>query len=233
MKIVATVRTLNEAQNIDRFCKSYSWADKILIADGGSKDGTKIHASKYKNVIIRDFQKTVEMKNGYRRNPHGEHLNFLIDWAADIGADWIIQDDCDCVPNAELINNARKILESTQMDFVFATRIYLWENIGYFPSMSKDNNGNWTPGLWAWRVSANFRFLENTPPQEHQRPAWMPEDSRVEKLLPPLALLHNPWQNEKMVERKLKYYRESGEVANMTHPLIANGKVDALLDWME
>ncbi|GAH78398.1 unnamed protein product, partial [marine sediment metagenome] len=40
MKIMATTRTRNEEKNIARFVMSYQWADKVLIADGGSTDDT-------------------------------------------------------------------------------------------------------------------------------------------------------------------------------------------------
>ena len=88
MKIVATCRTLNEEKNIERFCMSYTWVDKVLIADGGSTDRTKEIANLFYNVEVRDFSERVE-RNGVWRNPHGKHINFLIDWAKEEGA-WIV-----------------------------------------------------------------------------------------------------------------------------------------------
>src|SRR5690349_6931588 len=100
MKICVAVRVRDEERNIERFCANYAWADSILIADGGSQDKTKELALQYPNVKIRDFHEQVLMKHKMVRNPHGQHLNFLIDWAfAEDGADWIIMDDADCFPN--------------------------------------------------------------------------------------------------------------------------------------
>lgn len=40
MKIVVAVRCYNELNNIERFVRAYSFADKIIISDGGSTDGS-------------------------------------------------------------------------------------------------------------------------------------------------------------------------------------------------
>jgi glycosyltransferase involved in cell wall biosynthesis len=82
MKIVATVRTLNEESNIRKFCESYSqFADSILIADGGSTDNTVLLASEYSKVDVDYFMDVVECDGGFFRNPDGPHIQFLIDWA--------------------------------------------------------------------------------------------------------------------------------------------------------
>ena len=73
MKIVATTRTRNEADNIERFVMSYQWADKILIADGGSIDNT--------HKILKHFSQHLPLKVivdktrnfGYLRNLGTQH----------------------------------------------------------------------------------------------------------------------------------------------------------------
>ena len=86
MKIVAMVRTRNEENNIERFCRSYDWVDEILVADGGSTDSTVKLACSFSNVRVRSFLGRTLMDNNLWRNPAGEHINFLIEWAEELDA---------------------------------------------------------------------------------------------------------------------------------------------------
>jgi len=96
MNITVICRTRDEARNIGMFCKSYAWADQILIADGGSKDNTIQIARRFSNVKVRKFSERISKTDGELwRNPHGRHINFMIDWAESSEADWIIFDDAD------------------------------------------------------------------------------------------------------------------------------------------
>ena len=72
MKVIATVRTRNEERNVERFCRSYQWTDKILIADGESEDNTVAIAREIPKVEVRTFSEWIPMDNGLRRNPHGK-----------------------------------------------------------------------------------------------------------------------------------------------------------------
>lgn len=234
MKIVVALRTRNESENIERFCLAYHWADAILVADGGSNDDTVSKASQFKNVNVRNYPVFMRMKNGHVRTPHGSHLNFLIDWAfIEEGADWVIQDDCDCFPNFKVKDDARQLMESTDKDFIYITRLYLWKDEGHFPNLATPS-GDYTPSLWAWRnkhPKLRFRADRVSDYESHQELTFIPEEERVLKLFPPYALLHCPWQTDEMVERKLSFYRDSGQIENMKHPLEFGGGLEQLPDW--
>lgn len=234
MKIVVISRTLNEEESIERFCESYQWADNILIADGGSRDRTKEIASKYPNVSIRDYDVFITMNNGIVRNPHGSHLNFLIDWAfIQEGADWIISDDVDCFPNSHVKNNARTLMEATDKKYIYITRLYLWKDEGHFPSLAKPGGGDYTPSIWAWHKSSPLRFRADRVSKEksHQELTFRPPENEILNLMPPYVLRHCPWQSDDMVDRKLAFYRLSGQIENMLHPLKFGGNIEPLPDW--
>jgi len=235
MKICVAVRTKDEEINIARFCESYTWADKILVADGGSRDDTIQIANSFKNVEVRNYDVFVEMQNGITRNPHGSHCNFLIDWAF-IGesADWIIFDDCDCFPNKTVKEDARKIMTETQKNYIFVTRLFLWKNEGHFPALAQPlKAGNFEPSIWAWRNGTQLRFRSDRVSREesHQELAFSPQENERLNLYPPYALLHSPWQTDEMVEKKLKFYRESGQIPTMLHPLEFGGSIEPLPEW--
>lgn len=235
MKISVIARTLNEERNIERFCSGYQWADEILVADGGSQDNTISLASNFPNVQIRKFSQTIEMENGIVRNPHGEHLNFLIDWAKDGGADFIIHDDVDCFPNYLVKDYGRQWLESMGFAgyyFIYLTRIYLYKNQGHFPRMAQPiKSGKWEQGLWAWDAHTPLHFKEDIPASEHQQLAWTPPKNEIWKIEPPACLIHCPWQEDLMIDRKLNLYRKSGEIPQMLHPLEIGIDLEPLPEW--
>lgn len=234
MKIVVIARTRNEEENIGRFCQAYQWADKILVADGGSRDKTKEIALTFPNVEVRDYEVFIQMDNGIIRTPHGSHLNFLLDWAfIEEEADWIICDDCDCFPNYEVKNNARSLMESTDKDYIYITRLYLWKNDGHFPKLSKPYGDDYVPSIWAWRRGTYLRFRADrvNSHESHQELSFTPPSAHILNLMPPYVLLHCPWQTEEMVERKLAFYRLSGQIKNMQHPLHFGGSLEPLPEW--
>jgi glycosyltransferase involved in cell wall biosynthesis len=234
MKIIVIARTRNEEENIERFCKAYQWADKILVADGGSRDNTVSIAKTFENVEVRDYSVFIQMDNGIIRTPHGSHLNFLIDWAfIENEADWVICDDCDCFPNYEVKNNVRVLMESTDKNYVYITRLYLWKDEGYFPNLSKPNTDDYVPSIWAWKRETQLRFRADrvSSHESHQELSFIPHPLQILNLMPPYALLHCPWQTEEMVERKLAFYRLSGQIKNMQHPLHFGGPLEPLPEW--
>lgn len=148
MNIVTLVRTLNEEANISQFCQGYSFSNLILVADGGSQDRTKEIAQAFDNVQVRNFKQRIE-ENGAFRNPEPAHINFLINWALEVEADWIILDDCDCHPNALLKAKARDFFYwaiSEDKDGILLYRLYMWQGEQYFPKINEAG-----PSLWAWR----------------------------------------------------------------------------------
>jgi glycosyltransferase involved in cell wall biosynthesis len=232
MKIIVIVRTLNEQLNISTFCRTYGdIADTILVADGGSEDNTVVIAESFSNVEVRHYKGRLEMKNNYWRNPRGEHINFLVDWAEEEGADWIIFDDCDCSPNYLLRKDGRQILEEAKTQYVRATRLYLWmDGSRHFPKLAQPRGkGIWEASLWAWRANLGIRFKVSDEP--HQGLEVAPEKRNTFSSHPPHCLLHRPWQTEERLQKKLAFYRESGAIPAMLHPLDFGGTLEPIPEY--
>ena len=236
MKLVATVRTRNEEKHIKQYCESYSeFADVILIADGNSTDKTLEIASAYPKVQIRNYPVTVPMKDGSLRNPDGPHVQFLVDWATEIGGDWIVHQDCDQRPNSYLKKDVHNILSNTNRDFLQVTQIYLWGPDQYFPELSRWA-GVWAQGLWAWRLSAGLKIIDKMPHYEFSFDGVtsldMNKTGRELNVPPPYCFLHFGWQSEAEVVEHVNYYRRTGLIEGMAHPLSFAGKPKPLETWM-
>lgn len=235
MKIIATVRTYNEAEHIDDFCKSYSqFADQILVADGGSTDNTVLMASQYPKVKVDYFLTTVECQGGIRRNPDGPHIQFLVDWAVAEGADWIVHQDCDQRPNKFLKEDIRDILATTTEDFVCVTQIFLWGTEHYFPKMAAEESG-WHQGLWTWRANIGLKIIDKMPHYEFSLDGQKSIDINKcgpKRLMPPYCFMHYGWSTPEKTDAHVKYYRKSGLIPGMTHPLQSGGSLSPLKDWM-
>jgi glycosyltransferase involved in cell wall biosynthesis len=208
-KIIVTVRTLNEQLNIERFCQSYTWVDEIIVADGGSTDDTLSIVRKFDNTKLYHFTEKIYSKDVWS-NPRGKHINFLFERAKFHEADWIIFDDCDCVPTVDLQECARKILSKSDKEMVFAYRMYIYGQDHYAPELN-------IPGqsLWAWRSNVNVRAKEDNP-------LWFDmaiPDASVHKLFAPFSLLHYCWQSEEEIKRKNEFYLNTGELPYPMNPL--------------
>ena len=164
MKIIVLVRTLNEEKNIVPYCTHYAWADKIMIADGGSTDQTiplaaAFPKTEHVEVEIRPFEIQIPTVGGLGlgfMNPEPEHINFLISWGESEGADWLVFDDCDCWPNPTLERQARAAFEwARDKSIIMLYRLYMYGEDHYFPKMN-------IPGqsIWAWRPD-RFRLRWN------------------------------------------------------------------------
>jgi hypothetical protein len=237
MKIVASCRTKNEEKHIRQWCESYSeFADILLVADGGSEDNTIKIALEYPKVEVRDYPVTVELRDGSLRNPDGPHVQFLVDWATEIGGDWIVHQDADQRPNKILKRDARKILANLDKDFFQVTQIFLWGKDRYFRNLSFQN-GRWMQGLWAWKLSSGLKILDNMPHYEFSLDGKISLDinksGREYNLLPPYCFMHYGWQTEQETVAHVNYYRRTGLINGMRHPLDFGGTPVPLLDWME
>lgn len=228
MKIIVIVRSRNEEANIERFCLSYQWADQIFVADGGSTDDTVALAKAIPKVKVKSFDKRTNLQNNLWRNPAGEHLNFLTEWAENGGADWILMDDCDCFPNLSLQKNAREVMETTKAKVIYAVRIYLWGQREYFPQMSKPT-GDWCPSLWGWRASLKLRFTTHKTNLTHN--FKIADNVKRYNIFPPLCLLHNAWPDEETTKRKMEFYDKSGQHPGMVTPLDFAGELRVLPEW--
>lgn len=234
MKIVALVRTLNEYSNILSFIWAYKpWVDGILIADGGSTDGTRdlvatIHDEP--KVQVREFGKRVQMARGVWRNPEGKHINFLLDWAKDEGADWVIFDDCDCRPNKLLRRWGRGLIEESPDSIINAVRLYWWGKDEHFPHMAQPHGrGLWSPSLWAWKLEVGLRWSEDEPFSFHFENG--PEGKPSFNIMPPLCLNHHGWPDLETVERKYQHYKSF--VPTALHPTQFAGHLEPLPEWAE
>src|SRR3990167_2398362 len=214
-KIIVIVRTRDEAHRIGQFCASYRDADMILVADGGSLDNTIEIARTFSNVEIQNYTGRVELQHGLWRN-----------------------NDCDCVPNFLLKQDYRTILAETDKDFVLAVRLYLWGTDQHFPYMAKPevNHVIYEPSLWAWRGSIDF-WTVDAPPAYTFRIGGMPVkdlhyDAETLDLLPPYCLIHKSWDDPVRVEKKIQYYRESGFIPGMLHPMEFAGPLEPIPDFL-
>jgi len=234
VKIVVVARTRNEEKNIARFCRCYSLADKILIADGGSDDDTINKALEFRNVEVRKFNEYVTKDNGITwRNPHGKHMNFMFDWAKDEGADWIIFDDVDCLPTLKLQENLRDILQSTDKDCVYLNRIYMYGNDEYFKDITLPGKDKlWgsfeTTSIYAWK--SGTVTADETNPWEHT--LILNPQMTILRLSPPHSVIHDFYPNDGSRLEKVKFYKLSGEQPKCSEPLQVYNEIVPIEDWM-
>lgn len=237
MKIIAIVRTRNEEKNIARCCLAYlesGLADVVYVADGGSDDATVQIAKSIDGVKVQNFEERVEMENGLWRNPHGRHINFMSDWAFEDGADWVIFEDCDCIPNYLLKKYGRGFFYAGQHEAIFVVRIYIKGDDCYCPLLSQPIEvDEWYPTIWAWSRKSGIRASEENPIAHEFDKANFPQSTchRYE-LYPPFALLHFAWPDADTTQAKMDFYRESGEIPGIKHPDIYAGPCEPLLEWM-
>lgn len=241
MKIITIARTRDSADFIDRFCQSYYWVDQVLIADGGSSDDSKKRASQYPNVTVKDFSEKVYRGDTWR-NPHGRHINFLIKWAEEEGADWIIFDDVDCVPNFLIKDEFNMIFNDAEEDgneFIFANRAYIYGEYQYFEKLTKPTvligqyENEWIPSLWAWKANMGFAAKENDP-FKHEFNKIPTQHSRLE-LYPPYCLLHYFYPNDEYMRKKLEFYNKIYDfgTARVRDPKEYGGQLLPLEGWMK
>lgn len=225
MRIITIVRTLNEEKNIARFCLGYRWVDKIIVADGGSMDDTVSIANSFRNVEVHPFHQYIEGKEGLKRNPHGKHINYMINLAKEDGADWIIFDDCDCVPTEDLRLNAKTFFDTCEVyghKAIFLYRLYIYHDNQYFPDMNKPGQS-----LWAWKANTKLK-ADETNPWQHMILNIPNERYNLEK---PFCCLHYFCPDEETIQRKIEFYRRIAEIPEIVHPLRTGGVLETLPEW--
>src|SRR5687767_3798465 len=222
MKIVVAARCYNNVEHVERFLRGYSFADQIVVSDGGSTDGSVDALTGRDRVVLRFFDET-ETINGHTWNPDASHMNFVIDSAKEFEPDWLIFDDFDCYPNALLRTDARHIFEKTFQDQVNVFRLYLWGDKEYFPAM----NNNFDPAyksLWAWRPDKINIYAD--PGVKHGTLRGLTGDNNGLDL--PYCLLHRSWHPD-TIQIKIDKYNAIG--LPMSHPLQFAGVPEKLPLW--
>jgi glycosyltransferase involved in cell wall biosynthesis/2-polyprenyl-3-methyl-5-hydroxy-6-metoxy-1,4-benzoquinol methylase len=106
MKISVSMITLNEEKNIERALISCSFADEIVIVDGGSTDRTLDILKAHDKVKL--IQRPWENHFGRQRQVSLEHCT----------GDWVIRLDTDEAFSMEFEKKIRSLLSSTSADVV-------------------------------------------------------------------------------------------------------------------
>lgn len=225
MQVTVIARTLNESDYVDRFCYGYRWADKILLADGGSGDDTVQRAARYSNVEVRRFPLVYhnEEHPHLYMNPVWHHLQFLVHWAHEDVPDWIILDDFDCVPNRILHDAARERLAGITAPVVAAYRLYLWGHDKYFPVLNKPGQS-----LWGWKP----KEVDVWPARvDHIHPNFtgLPPVTDWHRLEQRECLIHLCWPDEKRWLKKKEWYAAWGQPQE--YPPKSCGPMVNLPDW--
>jgi len=224
MRVISLVRTRDEERNIARFCRAHSWADLILVADGGSVDDTVSIAKTFPNVKVREFTEIVYGDNDTWRNPEGKHINFLIDWANREGCDWMTLEDCDSFPTRTLQEECKQVFETADANgdkCIKLQRVYLYGENQWF--MKNQTNIN-----WAWKPETGI-FVDETDP-------WgiitknVPEHGYT--LYPPLAILHDFAPTPEIGQSKIDFYNATGKMATLPSIPQIFGELGERLDWM-
>lgn len=227
MKIVLALNVLNEEKNIARILSAYNgWVDKTIIVDGGSTDKTIEIANGFDGVHIMHYPAYGTALDGSMLNNITEQVKYLIDWADDLNADWIVYDDCDCVPNYLLREQGKYHIENSTFTTIFVPRLYIYGQDKYFPNMTMDINGKYIPSLWAWNASYALEFEDSL---RHLTIKNLPNHARTE-IYPPYCLLHYFAPDEETIQRKMEMQRKLvGH--DVQHPLQFGGKLEDLPEW--
>ena len=224
MKVVVVARCLNEERNIERFIHGYSFADLIIVSDGGSIDNSLKLLRQYKNVKIIHFdEKMYYGDKGEHYNPDGSHLNFVINAGKEYEPTWEILDDIDDVPNSALKFQARNLLEAVEYSQINAFRLYLWNDDQYFPKMNNNFHPDYT-SLWAWKPNELNIWADGSTSHVTIR-GLHPEPYKIEI---PMCLLHKSWDG-KTIEKKLERYGAMG--IKTSHPFNFAGNPVDLPEW--
>lgn len=229
MKIYTILRTRNEAKNIERFIHCYlnAGVDKILIADGESEDDTVSIAEGFYKVEVRNYPERVYGQNGLWRNGEGKHINYLQDWAFEDGADWVILQDCDCVPNKVLQISLRGFFDfADDRKVVQATLIYVYGQDQYFPLLSEPGSS-----LYAWHKDSGIRFSE-VDPWNVDLISQEPIKRGTYDISLPACCLHYFCPDPETTMVKHNFYINSGQQPSHVLPIESCGPLEQVKEWM-
>jgi len=136
MKISISMITLNEEINIARALSSCTFADEIVVVDGGSTDGTL--------DILRSHGKVVLIQHAWEGH-FGKQRQMSLD---NCTGDWVVRLDADEAFSQFFEENIRTLLESTPLDITgyFIRQCNLIGNENYY-SKGADDYEN-IPRIW-------------------------------------------------------------------------------------
>lgn len=112
--VTPVVLTYDEAANLDRVLDRLRWADRVLVIDSGSTDGTLDIAARYANVEVlhRPFDSFAEQWN----------------WSlAHVTTEWALSMDADYVPGPGFEGAAQQALTSGRADVWWVRFVYCIE----------------------------------------------------------------------------------------------------------
>ncbi|MBI4697843.1 MAG: glycosyltransferase [Nitrospirae bacterium] len=136
MKISVSIITMNELHNLRRAVSSCTFADEIVIVDGGSTDGTIDFLGKQDRVVLIEHP---------WENDFGKQRQVSLEKCT---GDWVIRIDSDEVFSKEFEENIRAVLGSVTSD-VSGCRIRQCNLIGnekYYSRMYDDFEA--MPRIW-------------------------------------------------------------------------------------
>ena len=227
MKIVVAAMALNEAYHIREFCENFSFADKIVISDGGSTDDTVKLAEQYPNVKVVHFTERIEFKDGSFMNPEGKHHNFVLSHAREYNPDWIMMQAPDHRFNYFLYKDIRQLLETAKKDGVRTRMYYTYLRKEYFTELGKGDNF-----VLAFRGYLPVYLDEHDP--FNCTYFNLPKKDECLHLKRPYCMLHHTWPTPEIIKSKMERYAAWGRaLPNPPEKEPVWGKLVPLEEWMQ
>ncbi len=110
-KITPTILTYNEEANIERTLSRLSWAEKIIVVDSFSDDGTI--------EILKNNPKVAIHQRPF--DSHEKQWNFAVE---QVRTEWVLSLDADYVVSDELIEEMKSIKDNTAEDGFWVPLIF-------------------------------------------------------------------------------------------------------------
>jgi glycosyltransferase involved in cell wall biosynthesis len=122
MLLSCLFRTYNEEKWLPKVLPiMLSFSDEVVIADGGSTDGTRAIADEYENVTWVDASEAI-----FSVNPHLNHAGRQLNAGlAHCRGDWVYTQDVDLLPCVRFHKHIREILETTTHDAFLMYAVHL------------------------------------------------------------------------------------------------------------